>query len=56
VATSLMQLLNQPGQLETLSRRARSFAVEHSFEREYVRRTDSLRALYQQQDAKRAQA
>lgn len=44
VAADVARLLNDPAGLADLSRRARAFALEHSFEREFARRTDSLNA------------
>jgi colanic acid/amylovoran biosynthesis glycosyltransferase len=44
VATAIMELQNDRRTLIEMSHRARDFAVEHSFEREFRRRTDAINA------------
>jgi colanic acid/amylovoran biosynthesis glycosyltransferase len=45
LAEKLTDLLTNHAQLNTLSDRARTFALEHCFENEFTRRTSSLEAL-----------
>lgn len=47
LAAAIRELCSQPARFELCSRNARRFALEHTFEREFTRRTDSLRELYQ---------
>ena len=44
-AEELRKLLANPDMLDALSRQARSFAADHTFEHEFARRTDSLKEL-----------
>jgi glycosyltransferase involved in cell wall biosynthesis len=46
MATALLALLADPARLDALSEQARRFAAEHTFEREFSRRMDSLATLY----------
>lgn len=41
-ASAIGHLLAEPNELDSLSILARSFAVEHTFEKEFTRRTDSI--------------
>jgi glycosyltransferase involved in cell wall biosynthesis len=45
VAASVQQLASDSATLAEMSMRARAFAVEHSFEREFKRRTESMNAV-----------
>ncbi len=44
VADAIATLVASPGELAEASERARSFALEHAFEREFARRTDAINA------------
>ncbi len=46
LATALRRLLGDPAELDTFSLDARRFALEHTFEREFALRTQSLARLY----------
>lgn len=50
LAAQLCQLLRDDKKLDTLSWNARAFASEHTFEKEFQRRTQSLRELYLDSD------
>jgi glycosyltransferase involved in cell wall biosynthesis len=53
VAEALRDLLSNPDQLDALSWNARAFATAHTFEREFARRTDSLKELWRTSRANR---
>lgn len=44
LADRVATLVGDPGRLDEMSRKARTFALEHSFEDEFKRRTDALNA------------
>lgn len=46
LATELVRLVRDHNRLDAVSRTARTFALQHTFEREFTRRTDSLKDLY----------
>ena len=46
VADDIQKLISDDAMLATMSRRARQFAVDHMFEKEYELRTDDLNAEY----------
>ena len=45
IAEALAGMLSTAGEIDALSLRARAFAAEHTFEKEFARRTDSLNQL-----------
>lgn len=54
LAEAIIELLAEPEKVDDLSRRARTFALDHSFEREYRRRTDSIQTLYRESSQRRS--
>jgi glycosyltransferase involved in cell wall biosynthesis len=46
LAEAIARLLADPAWLDALSQHARAFALEHCFENEFARRTESLEELY----------